>query len=244
MGILDALKTDSTIKEDSDSIGGFSVVPSGIYPYRIKLAYITLSKGKAMALNILFEGLKKEQLKAQFWMTSGEAKGCKNYYINKSTGDKHYLPGFNQANALCMLTVNKEVSAMDPETKTIKLYDYTSKKEEPTEVDMLMELIGKEIFAGVIEQTVDKNIKDSSTGKYVPSGEFRKENEVDKLFRAADKLTLTEIKSKAIEPVFYQKWLDRWDGKTKDKTKKTGVTKGAPKRETGKQAPTSDLFTD
>ena len=243
MGLMDVLKTDKEIKEATDSIGGFSILESGIYPMKVKLAFITLSAGKAMALNIHFEGLKKELLRAQFYMTSGEAKGCKNFYINKKTQEKHYLPGFNQANALCLLTVGKEVAAMDTATKSIMLYDPMQQQEVPTDVDFIEDLVGKDVYAGVINQLVDKRAKNKDTGQYEPTGETRKENEVDKFFRAKDKLTVVEIKAKATEPIFFNKWKENWEGKTKDKTTKASTTKGVPKRETGKQAPQENLFT-
>lgn len=243
MAILDALKTDVTIQEDNDSVGGFSALESDVYSFTIERAFVTLAASKAMALNVHMVTPNKEKLRTQFYMTSGEAKGCKNFYISKRDGSKHYLPGFNQANALCLLTVGKEVSVMSTEKKTINLYDPAQKKEVPTEVDMIMDLIGKQIFAGVIKQIVDKRAKDPNTGEYLPTSETRVENEVDKFFRAKDKLTVVEIKAQKTEVEFMTTWSDTWKGKTKDKTSKTGVVKGAPKRETGKQAPATSLFT-
>jgi hypothetical protein len=244
MALLDVLKTDETVKGDSDSVGGFSILDSGVYPMKVKLAYITLSKGKAMALNTLLEGTKKEQLRAQFYLTGGEAKGCKNYYIDKKTKEKKHLPGFNMANSLCEITLGEQIGNLNTEKKTINLYDYELKKETPTEVDMIMPLIGKEVYAGVINQVVDKRAKDPNSGEYMPTEETRTENEVDKFFRASDKLTSVEIAAGETTPVFMGKWKDRWDGEVRNKASKTGIKKGAPaaKRQTGKQAPTTELF--
>ncbi len=82
MGMLDALKTDETIKQETDSVGGFAAVDSDIYDCKIEKAFISLSTGKAMALNlVLVAG--SSTITQQLWMTSGEAKGCKNYYMVK-----------------------------------------------------------------------------------------------------------------------------------------------------------------
>ncbi|GAG13407.1 unnamed protein product [marine sediment metagenome] len=127
---------------------------------------------------------------------------------------------------------------MATETKTINLYDYDAKKEQPTDVDMIMDLIGKETTAGVIKQIVDKNIKNPNfdTSKpfgpanqtYIPSGTTKNENEIDKLFHT-DGRTITEIRAKK-DPVFKDTWLAKWEGKTKDKSAaKAGVVSGAPK---------------
>ena len=242
MSLLGTLEVDDTIKEDTDSIGGFTVLESGLYPFQIMRAYLTLSAGKAMALNIDFESTKKEKMKAQLYMTSGEAKGCKNFYINKKTKEKCYLPGFNQANSLSLLTTGKQINELTTEKKVINLYDPAMKKEVPTEVDMITDMLNKGVYAGVINQLVDKRALNQSTNQYEPTGETRSENEVDKFFRAKDKLTVVEIKAGITEPVFVNKWLDRWQGKVKDKTTKTGVTPGAPKRQVGAQAPTTSIF--
>jgi len=245
MGILNSLACDDTVIEEKDSLGGYTTLESAVYPMRVKLAFITLSAGKAMALNVHFEGTKKEQLKSQFYMTSGESKGCKNWYINKKTQEKHYLPGFNQANALCLLTVGKEVSSLETSKKVINLYDPEQRKEVPTEVDMLMDLINKDIYAGVLNQLVDKREKDPNTGEYKPTGETRNENEVDKFFRAKDKLTVLEIKAKSKEPAFMNKWVEKWSGIVKDKTAKTNglpVAAAAAKRQTGSNATTTTMF--
>ena len=243
MGIFDVIETDETIEEATDSVGGFTVLESAIYNFTIERAFVTLSVGKAMALNVHFKGTGNTVLRQSFWVTSGEAKGCKNFYINQKTGKKHYLPGYNQANALCLIASGKELKMMDTKKATVNLYDSAQHKEVPTEVDLLSDLTGKVILAGVINQTVDKRAKNPNTGTYEPTGETKSENEVDKLFRAKDGLTVVEIKAQKTEPLFKEKWITNWEGKVKDKTSKVAGIPGAPKRETGKQAPATSLFT-
>lgn len=242
MAILDALKTDETIKEDGDSLGGFTVLESAVYPFVIKLAYVTKSASKAMVITIHFTGENKTQMRQQFWVTSKETKGCKIFYINKKTNEKHYLPGFNQANALCLLTCGKELGTMATDKKVINVYDFNERKEVPTEVDVLSELENKQILAGVLKQTVDNRAKNANTGEYEPTGETRDENDIDKFFRIKDQLTVMEIRAQKTTPDFMEKWVSNWEGKTKDKTSKNTGIAGAPKREVGKQAPTTELF--
>ncbi len=232
MSILGTLKTDNSINEDGDRLGGgFSPLDSAIYDLNIKLAYVTKAPSEAMALNVLFETDGKD-VRQQFWMTSGKAKGCKNFYIKKDkTTDKetkHYLPGFNMANALCLLTVAKEISVMTTEEKVINLYDPNQQKEVPTKVNMVTELLGQTITGGVIKQIVDKKTKDAGTGEYQPTGETRIENEVDKFFRQRDGLTVTEIRAKMTEAQFKDQWEKKWTGETEDKSTGTGAVSGAP----------------
>lgn len=250
---LAGLTTDNSIKEEGDSLGGYSALESDVYKMKIEKAFTTLSAGKAVALNIYFAGEKNAQLRVKLWVTSGAAKGGKNYYerTDKTTGKvtKHYLPGFNQANALCLLTIGKEISALASQTekKVIKLYDGTVGKEVPTEVDMIMPLLGQEILAGVLKQKVNKRAKDAASGEYVPTNEIMEENEIDKFFCARpdySMFTLAEIKDKLPAPIFFDSWVKKWKGQVKDKTVKNVPVAGAPgtTQSAGTQAPQTSIF--
>ena len=221
MNMLSTLTSDDTIATEKDVIGGSRILESGLQDFTVSLAYLTKSDGEALALNVVFKNSSKQELRQQFWMTSGTAKGGKNFY--EKDGEKHYLPGFVMANALALLTVGKEISQLDTEKKTIPLYNSTAKAEIPTQVDMVMDLLGKEIAAGVIKQTVDKTAKNATTGLYEPTGETRDENEVDKLFRASDKMTTAEIRAQAEVATFVNTWKAKWDGITRNKAKGAGA---------------------
>lgn len=239
MSLLSNLSTSNDIADEKDSVGGSRVRESGLYPMNISLAYLTKSNGGALALNLHLKDADGE-VRQQLWVTSGDAKGNKNYY--EKDGVKNYLPGFNMANSLALLTVGKEISTLDTEDKVVNLYSFDAKAEVPTKVPMLMDLVGKEILVGLIKQTVDKNVKNDA-GEYVASGETRDENEVDKFFRASDRKTTAEIRAQAEEAVFVNTWSEKWKGQTKDKSTKTAGTAGAPKAATpaaGK--PTQSLF--
>ena len=237
--MFDNLKTDNDIQEQGDSLGGARVLDSGLYDMVIDIAYFDKSSGGAMSMNFVFTDGSTE-VKQTVWITSGDAKGNKNFYTD-SSGTKQYLPGFNIANAICLLTVGKELAdvASTTEKKVIKLYNYTEKKELPTEVTMATELLGKPITIGLIKQIVDKNVKDAS-GNYVPSGDTREENEVDRVFRQSDKMTVAEIKAKEDSVSFYEAWSSKWNGQVRDKSTKvdTGAVAGAP----AAQESTESLF--
>lgn len=244
MSLLANLASDASIADEKDIIGGSGPVDSGIYNCTISMAHITKSQGGAIGLVVTFKTENGKDVRQTFWMTSGTAKGCKNYY--EKDGEKHYLPGFLQANALCLLAAGKEVSAMDTETKVINLYSPEAKAEVPTKVDVLMDLLNKEIIAGIIKQTVDKTKKNDATGVYEPTGETREENEVDKLFRASDRMTTAEIRAQAGEASFINSWEQKWKGKVRDRAKgaaagAAGVPKlgGAP---AATKKPTTSLF--
>ena len=246
MSLLANLTTDDTIANERDSVGGGGLFDSGVYLFSIEYAFITKSDGGAMALNLHLKTAEGRKLRSQQWMTSGTAKGCKNFYVDRD-GKKQYLPGFNMANAIALLTVGKEISALETEQKVINLYNAEAKAEVPTKVDMITELLGKELLAGVIKQAVDKTQKNDA-GEYVPTGESREENEIDKIFRASDSKTTAEIRAQADEATFINTWKEKWTGKLRDRTSKdTGNkgTAGAPKSAgsaTGTKKPTTSLF--
>lgn len=172
-------------------------------------------------------------------MTSGTAKGGKNYY--ERDGERHYLPGYINANALALLTVGKEISELDTETKVVSVYNKELKAEAPTKVEVPMDLIGQKILVGLIKETVSKNVKNAA-GDYVPTDETRDQNVIDKLFRASDNKTTAEIRAKAEEASFYETWSSKWSGNTRDRTSKQaahGAATGAP---AANKKPTTSLF--
>lgn len=244
MSLLSTLTTDSSIEQEKDSVGGNSVMESGLYNFKVAMAYVIKSAGGAMGLVLSLKNSNNREIRQTLWMTSGTAKGAKNYY--EKDGEKHFLPGFNQANSLCLLTTGKEVSAMDTETKVVNVYSPDAKAEVPTKVEVLMDLLGKDILVGLLKQTVDKTQK-NDMGVYMPTGETRDENEIDKLFRAEDRMTTAEIRAQATEATFANTWEAKWTGKTRDKSKGVAAnsgTFGAPKIAAagGTKKPVNSLF--
>ena len=227
MSLLASLATDESIATETDSVGGGNgPLNSALYKATVLLAHVGKSAGGALGLHLTLKTEDDQEVRQTLWMTSGDAKGNKNFY--EKDGVKSYLPGFTTANSLCLLTVGKEVSQMDTESKVIKLYNYEAKAELPTKVDMLADLIGQEVIMGLIRQTVDKNVKDAA-GTYQPTGETRDENEVDKFFRAKDRMTTAEIRAQATEAAFADTWEAKWTGKVRNKAKGAAGTAGAPK---------------
>lgn len=242
MSLLKNLTTDTSISNETDSVGSSGPLDSGLYTAKVAMAYINTAASGALGLVVHLKTEAGREVRQTLWMTSGTAKGCKNYY--EKDGEKHYLPGFLHANSLSLLTVGKEISDLETETKVVKLYSSEAKAEVPTKVEMLMDLIDQDIIVGVIRQTVDKTKKDDN-GVYQPTGETRDENDIDKLFRAKDSMTTAEIRAQAEEASFIHTWETKWAGKVKNKAKGVAAgsgTAGAPKAAAGTKKPTTSLF--
>lgn len=240
MSALKNLTSDDSIANEKDSVGGGGVLPSGLYAAKVTLAYVTVSSGGATGLVVHAKTTEGKDIRTTQWMTSGTAKGAKNYY--EKDGVKNYLPGFLLAQSLALLTVGKELSELDTEEKVVNLYSFEAKAEVPTKVQMVMDLVGKEIVIGLIKQIVDKTAKNDAN-IYMPTGESREENEVDKFFRASDNMTVAEIRAKAPEAAFATTWSNKWVGQTRDKSSKTSGTAGVPRAAaTASKKPTTSLF--
>lgn len=226
MSLLATLSTDSSIAEERDSVGSGGVLDSGLYPAKVALAYITKAASEAMGLVLTLKTESGREIRQTLWMTAGKAKGGNNFYIDKN-GEKHYLPGFNHANSLALLTVGKEISQLGTETKVVNVYSPEAKAEVPTKVEMIMDLLNQDILVGLLKQTVDKNQKNDA-GVYVPTGETREENEIDKLFRATDRMTTAEIRAQVEEAAFATTWEQKWAGKVRNKAKGASANAGTP----------------
>jgi len=213
MSLLKNLETKANVEGEKDVLGGGGVLDTNIYPMKVKVAYFTTAASGAVAINLQGDVDGKE-VRQQFWVLSGNDKGNKNTYTKD--GKEYYLPSFLTANSLALLTVGKELSQLDVEKKVIKLYDFEAKEERPTEVDVLVELTGQLIQAGIQKQTVDKNEK-GDDGKYYPTGETREINEVVKFFRYDDGLTVPEIEKGVTEAKFKDDWVAKWAGKVINK---------------------------
>lgn len=247
MSLLSGLTVDNDIKQEQDVIGGFGPLESNIYESTITMAFLQKSRSGALGFHVHFETDDKKTYRQTLYVTSGDAKGNKNYYVNQK-GEKHYLPGFDHADAMCLLTVGKGLAEMDTEDKVVNVYSPEAGKEVPTTVPVLTELLGKKVLVGLKKQIEDKRAKNPNTNQYEPTGETRESNEIDKIFRAEDGFTTAEIRAQADKAAFVHTWKEKWEGKTHDKSTKSaggsGAQSGAPGQANagGGQAPRKSLF--
>lgn len=222
--MFDNLAPIEGVEEEKDVTFTKGPLESGLYQGIIKLAYTGKSKGGAMSVTVHVD-LNGRMHRETLWVTTGDAKGNVPFYT-KQDGSKAYLPGYNVFSALAELTVGKTVNQLGTEDKVVKLYDYEAKKEIPQTVPVITELLDQPVYVGLVKQIEDKTTK-ADDGSYVPTGETREINLIDKIFRASDKATTTEAKAKG-EPVFVEKWLQANEGNTRDRSTKDAGTAGSP----------------
>lgn len=227
MGSLSNLATPSDVKDDTqDRLGGYTPLEGGLYKMKIDLAFLKPTASGAIGLNMHYSNAAGQTLREVLWIVSGDAKGNKHFYVNKK-GEKHLLPGLQIANAIGQLAIGKDISELDDEEKIISLYDSAVQSEIPTKVQMITDLLNTEIILGVKRNIVDKNVKNDS-GVYVPSGETREENVVDKVFSADSGMTIAERDGGSSEAIFIQQWEEKWAGKVTDRSTKNVPAANVP----------------
>lgn len=221
--------TTNDLEKSKDTLGGYQPLDSGAYTGKIKGVYITTSKSNAMAANLVLD-LDGREYKETLWITN---RNGENFYKSKS-GHKIGLPGFTILNDLCLVTLNKELRELDTEPRVFKVYDPESKGEVNREFPTIVDLSGKEAIFGIIRQVVNKTVKDAS-GNYVPSQETKDENVIEKIFHEPTHKTVNEAVAGKEEAEFFDKWLEKNKGVTRDRTKKVeGAAAQAAERKPAK----------
>ena len=241
MSIFNKLKSDG-LEESQDRLGGFSTLETDIYKGVIKALYAGQSSSGAMSVSLIVD-IGGREYRETLWVTN---KNGENFFLNKDDKTKKVpLPGFTVADDILLIATGEPLANQETEDKVIKLYDFEAKAELPKSVPMITAAIGKKISLGIVKQTVNRNVKQGD--EYVPSAETRDENVIEKVFHPELKLTVAEARNGQEEAKFYDAWLERNKGQTRDKRKvKDGApgapAKAAPAAGASGQAPRKSLF--
>ncbi|WP_199097255.1 hypothetical protein [Dyella sp. ASV21] len=205
-----------------DVLGGGGAMDSGLYTGTIKLAYAGKSSGGAHSMTVVVD-LEGREYRETLYVTNKQGQ---NYY--EKAGKKNPLPGFTTANDLALLSTGVPLNEQEIEERVVKLYDFDAKAEVPTKVQAVVSMHGKPITLGILKQIVDKNVKNEATNTYVPSGETREENIIDKVFHAETGKTVSEFTLKVENAEFQGKWGAKNKGVTRDRSTGKAGKVGAP----------------
>ena len=228
MSLFGNLKSDGLEQTQDRLGGGYQPKETDIYTGKIKALYAGKSAGGAQSVSLILSLADGSEYRETFWITN---KKGENFFLNKDDKTKKVpLPGFTIVDDLCLVTTGKPLAEQDTEEKTIKLYDSEAKKELPKAVPMLVEALGLEVSLGIVKVLENKNEKQGD--EYVPTAETRELNATDKVFHTETRMTVVEAREGAEVAKFWDSWLERNKGNTRDKrTIKDGQagTAGAPK---------------
>ena len=219
------LKSDG-LEQSTDNLGGGGFTrESDIYSGKIKMAYAGAAKSGARFVQLIVDLPDGKEYKETVYITNQKGE---NFYLNKSDNSKKVpLPGFTTIDDICLCATGKPLAEQDAEEKIVKIYDFEAKAELPTSVPVLIELLGQDISLAILKVTENKQAKNAS-GVYEATAETRDINSIDKVFNTDTKMTVVEARNKAEAPVFWDNWLERNKGKTRDKTSKVIGNPGAP----------------
>lgn len=233
---LKQFKRQKDVEATKDVVGGYSLLPTDVYKATIKMAYLGKSKNGANFVTLILNTPEQEH-KETIYITNRNEEV---YYTKQ--GVKHYLPGFVIIDELCLLVTGRSLSEMETEQKHVKVYNYDTNREEPTEVPVLVELLNAKLEVAITEEKFFKQEKGAS-GEYEDTDEEVSRNTITK-FLSDDGFTINELIDEVEEPDYKPKWLARNQGQVYDRTKKkkkNAPSTGTPKAP--KKAPKS-LFKD
>jgi hypothetical protein len=205
-----------------DRLGGSEALPSGVYEALIKLAYAGQSASGAHNVTLVLD-VDGRELRETIYFTSRTGD---TFFLNKrDPSKKESLPGFVTLNDICLCLTEKGLLEQDSEEKTVKVYNSDQRKEVPTPVPVLKDLVGKKILLGILREIVDREKKNDS-GVYVPTGETRTQNTIDRVFHPQTRQTVVEARQGVTEPAFHDLWKSHNDGKDRNRSNTTKQTAG------------------
>ena len=211
-----SMHDDIELKETS--LGGGSFLwDSNVYKCIVDMAYFDKSAGGAHSLNLTLLNSDGKHLKQTLWFTK---KTGEIHYVNKRTGEKAYLPGYTLANNLALIITGEDINEAfeKSEKKMVNVYDFTAKAEKPTEKSVATSLLGKQVKAAIIKQTVNKRAN-AGDNVWVPTTETKEENDIKEFYFDDSDLTVVEKSKDATEALMMPKWVKRNAGKTMNRVK-------------------------
>lgn len=211
MELFKDLKVEG-VEQTEDSLGGFKLLETDVYPATIKVAYAGASESGALNVTLVY-AIDGTEYSETLYVTNKQKEP---FYINKEDNKKHFLPGYNIVNSVCALGASKTLVDMETEPKNLSIYSYKEKKKVISEVQVLSDLTGANLLLGITKELVNKQEKVGD--KYEPTAETREENHIQAVFDSETKQTFREKLDKK-EPEFMEAWLNQNKGKTLDRRK-------------------------
>ena len=230
-----ATLTTEGLEKQEDRLGGNSLLETGIYDGRIKLAYAGAAESGAKFVQLLID-IDGKEYRETVYVTN---KKGENFYTKGA--NKVPLPGFSLIDNICILTSGKPLCQQDIEEKVVSIYSYDEKKEVPTKVPVLVELLTCPITLAIVNQLENKTVKNGN-GEYVPTVEERTINLIERAFHFETKVTVTEAMNNITEGDFIHKWKEKNDGKVRDKRKGNSTSAAASPTATQTSAPVRNIF--
>lgn len=174
----------------TQSTGKFGPLASDAYPGTIKVIYLTQGRNgsKAEFANIIFETDTGREFTDRLIVTTKDG----------ATVDKNGEPlaGRKLLESLSIVATGNPLSfykGQAPEVKTIKLYNYESRSEVPTQVQTLAPFTGTRAVFAITQKNEPKRME-VSPGNWVTSDETKIVSELRDVFHESYGLNSTEMR--------------------------------------------------
>lgn len=233
MNLKNLERDDKNIEQPKDTLGGGGLLESGVYDGIVELAFLKESQAGAMGVELHIKVGDGHIHRETVYVTN---RNGENFY--EKNGKKHYLPGFVTVDELAAVTCEVHVADLDTEDKVVKLYDFESQEEKPTEVPMFTDMLGKKAKFAIVQET-DYKTQKGDDGKYHPIDETRSYNVINKVFNE-DGFTVLELMNGEEEPEFIELWKQKNEGVVRDRTKGKSPKAASGAAKSGK--PSKSLF--
>lgn len=193
--------------EEAFETKGSNTLKSGVYTAQVKNIYFTETKSGTGCANIVLS-INGNVKTFPVYVTWKDTKSP----VRTKDGKPQVMPGYRTLNSLAYLLTGKGVNDLEQEEKTIMVYSFKDRKEQPTKASCITELMNKTIQVGIIE--IKKHKSMLSNGVYVPTTDTYNTNEISQFFDE-DGYTASE-KAKGIDPSYLNAWKTRFEGKLQE----------------------------
>ena len=213
MGLFSNLDQGSEVKieveEETLGGGGKWVKETGVYDFIVKMAYGGQSKGGAYFIKMELETEDGKAMEVTEYITSGESKGTRPYYICKTTGKNKPLPGYSKMNAVDVILTGNAGQFPETVEKEIPIWNKEAEKKVPTKSQVVNGWIGQPITALVRCVREFKQAQNPTTKKWENTTETRDVAEVIHFVDAVTGQTRSEKmagKDAVVKPQFESKY--------------------------------------
>ncbi len=210
MGLLNELAAqgETAVAEDKIYKPVDGAVSTGLYPAKVKMAYISKRATGELVLDVEVElslgDDKTWSVKDTHWMTASAADGGSKF--KTVNGVKLPITGYGLAQSLAFLATDGEqnIDTFATEPKMVNTYDFDAGKDVPVEREVLVGLINRPILAGVTLNERPKRAKVNGVWQEVEG--TKNVNKLNRYFHARSRQTQNEAVAQG-EALFVEQWL-------------------------------------
>lgn len=219
---------DSSVQKSQDRVGGFAPMPSNIYEAVIKQLWFGEYGSGAGFMDLQLD-VNGKTFRERILLSD---RNGNNYWTKD--GKSTFFDGFMALDAICLFVTGEdfEANVENIEQKMVKVYNADQRKEVPTEVPVLANVLGEKIKVAILQRKVDVTQKSEENGKtvYLPTGETREENTLSKVLDIDTDRTVTEIIDEVETSVYADAWVTRWKDKVSNEAKGAAAASGSAGR--------------